>query len=61
MKIAFHIDNLSFRGTTTAVWDYAFYNQTILGNESVIIFDSSIKHSLQDENFKRKKIGRAHV
>ena len=54
MKIAFHIDNLSFRGTTTAVWDYAFYNQTILGNESVIIFDSKIKNSLQDENFVRK-------
>lgn len=53
--IAFHIDNLSFRGTTTAVRDYAKYNQTILGNKSIIIFDENIKNSVQDENFLKKK------
>jgi len=53
--IAFHIDNLSFRGTTTAVRDYAKYNQELLCNKSIIFLDENIKNSLQDENFVKKK------
>ena len=53
--VAFHIDNLSFRGTTTAVRDYARYNQELLNNKSIIILDQNIKNSLQDENFLRKQ------
>jgi glycosyltransferase involved in cell wall biosynthesis len=51
MRIAFHIDNLSFRGTTTAVKDYAFYNEKLLNNKSFIFLDKSIKYSEQDENY----------
>ena len=50
-RIAFHIDNLSFRGTTTAVKDYAYFNEKLLGNKSIIFLDKSVKYSEQDENF----------
>jgi len=38
MKIAFYTPCLSERGTETALYDYAFYNEKILGNESIIIY-----------------------
>jgi hypothetical protein len=44
MKILFHANTLNYRGTTVAVTDYARYNQEILGNESVIIYDESIRY-----------------
>lgn len=37
MKIAFFTNKLTLRGTEVAVFDYAFYNQTLLGNKSIII------------------------
>lgn len=37
MKIAFLENCLSIRGSTVALYDYAHYNETILGNESIII------------------------
>lgn len=37
MKIAFHSNQLSLRGTETAMYDYAHYNETILGNQSIIV------------------------
>ena len=41
MKVIFHTFDLNFRGTAVAVYDYAKYNQTILGNKSVILYKSS--------------------
>lgn len=41
MKILFHDNGLGIRGTTQALFDFAYYNETILGNESVIFYDSS--------------------
>ncbi|MFZ9610089.1 MAG: hypothetical protein ACO294_05235 [Methylococcales bacterium] len=41
MKILFHANTLNFRGTTVAVTDYAKYNQEILGNDSVIVYNES--------------------
>ena len=38
MKIAFYSPHLCLRGTTVAMYDYAFYNQALLGNESCIIY-----------------------
>ena len=38
MKIAFHTNTLSNRGTTVAILDYAKYNQELLGNDSVIVY-----------------------
>ena len=34
--ILFHENQLGYRGTSVAVYDYAFYNQTILGNKSIV-------------------------
>ena len=36
-KIAFHDNNLCFRGTSIALYDYAKYNEEILGNKSIIL------------------------
>lgn len=38
MKIGFHTNGLSLRGTEIALYDYAHHNQTLLGNESVIFY-----------------------
>lgn len=38
MKIAFHANVLGNRGTTVALMDYAKYNESILKNESVIVY-----------------------
>lgn len=36
--IAFHSNQLSVRGTETALFDYATFNQRLLGNESIILY-----------------------
>lgn len=41
MKIVFHSNQLSLRGTEVALFDYAYFNQTILGNESIVVFDKN--------------------
>ena len=38
MNIAFWDNGLCERGTTTALFDYAFYNQKILNNKSYIFY-----------------------
>lgn len=51
MKIAFLENCLSIRGSTVALYDYAHYNETILGNESIVItrkFDSNRPDSSVD-------------
>jgi hypothetical protein len=56
MKIAFHTNQLSLRGTEVAMYDYAKYNEEILKNESIIISkDPSIwnySHPLAEKKFK---------
>lgn len=42
MKVLFHTNSINFRGTTVAVTDYARYNQTILGNESIISYNAAL-------------------
>lgn len=37
MKIAFFIRHFGERGTEVAIYDYAHYNETLLGNESIIL------------------------
>jgi hypothetical protein len=39
MKILFQAYGLSYRGGTNSLKDYAHYNETLLGNKSVIAFD----------------------
>ena len=42
MKVLFQCEQLNYRGVTNSVYDYAKYNQEILGNESIIVYNSSI-------------------
>ena len=53
-KIGFHAGTMSLRGTHIALFDYAFCNQEILGNRSVIFYDGQSKdHQLSViEKFK---------
>lgn len=54
-KIAFHSNQLSFRGTETALFDYAKYNETLLKNKSIIIVPmSSIKENKNDSRIVSK-------
>jgi hypothetical protein len=38
MKIGFHTNGLSLRGTEIALYDYARHNQDLLGNQSVVFY-----------------------
>jgi hypothetical protein len=38
MKIVFHANQLSLRGTEVALYDYAYFNELLLGNESIIVY-----------------------
>jgi len=40
MKIAFSAGTLSYRGTHVAIQDYAYFNQQLLGHESLICIDA---------------------
>ncbi len=42
MKILFVTNSLNYRGTTTAILDYAKYNEELLGNESIIAYNDSL-------------------
>jgi glycosyltransferase involved in cell wall biosynthesis len=44
MRVLFHTNTLNFRGTTVAATDYAEFNQSSLGHESVIGFDATIPY-----------------
>lgn len=43
-KVIFHTGTLNFRGTAVAIYDYAKYNQEILGNDSIIVYNRSIPY-----------------
>ncbi len=47
MKVLFHENQLSYRGTTNALFDYAYFNQKILKNESLIIYNRNNKNNFQ--------------
>lgn len=40
-KIAFYANNLTERGTAVALFDYAYQNRNLLGNESLVLYDKS--------------------
>lgn len=44
MKVAFLENFLNVRGTSVALYDYAHYNETILGNQSVILTRPYFEH-----------------
>ncbi len=41
LKIAFHTNQLCVRGTSVAIYDYAHYNEELLGNESIVLYDKN--------------------
>jgi len=41
MRIGFHNMQLCDRGSTVAMYDYAHYNETLLGNSSYIVYDAN--------------------
>jgi len=43
LKIAFHSNQLGIRGTEVSMYDYALYNEDILGNKSYIISDKNAR------------------
>ena len=40
VTVLFHSSSLTVRGTEVALYDYAQYNEEILGNRSVVVFPS---------------------
>lgn len=56
MKILFHENELNYRGTSIALYDYADFNEKYLGNESVIVYNRTLptNHSLGIEKFKKR-------
>ena len=45
MKIAFHSNQISERGTEVALYDYAHFNEEILSNKSIIISNKQNKNN----------------
>ncbi|MFN3076274.1 MAG: hypothetical protein ABT940_05245 [Alphaproteobacteria bacterium] len=43
MKIAFHSNQLGLRGAEVAVYDYAHFSETLLGHQSVVLYQASNK------------------
>jgi hypothetical protein len=53
--IAFNVNNWSFRGTETAIYDYAYYNECILNNKSIIVYPKFKTHKHLDNTDIFKK------
>ncbi len=52
MKVAFCVQNFTYRGTEVALFDYALYNRKILNNISVIVYPYNI--DMSNTNVVRK-------
>lgn len=67
-KIAFHLSHFSIRGSEVAVYDYAHYNEKILGNKSVIVVNSDFKvkkdyrgEIIHDDDIYKKFVSRFEI
>ena len=56
MKILFHENELNYRGTSIAMYDYADFNEKLLGNESYIAYHKNepTNHPQGIEKFKKR-------
>ena len=54
LTVGFHQPHLCLRGTTVAMYDYANFNQTILGNKSIVFYCPN--HPLNNETVIKKFI-----
>ncbi len=59
MKIALHDNILSIRGTTVALYDYAYYLKYLYGYECIIIYNKNYKEN--DEGVKLKMLKEFNV
>jgi c-di-AMP phosphodiesterase-like protein len=55
LKIAFWDNSLSERGTTVALYDYAYHNKYLLNNQSIILYDHTRTNNNQNVINKFKK------
>jgi hypothetical protein len=55
MKIGFFVQEMNFRGITNSIFEYAYYNQTILKNKSYIFFYKFSKSNKNEVINKFKK------
>lgn len=55
LRIGFHNMQLCDRGSTIAMYDYAHYNETLLGNESYIVYDATNPRNRRDVVTKCEK------
>ena len=53
-SVAFYLKDINVRGTTTAIFDYAKYNETLLNNKSIIIYNVNSLIECKDENFIKR-------
>ena len=60
MNIGFWDNQLCERGSTVALFDYAYYNQTLLGNKSFIFYDKNKKKNRIEVIEKFKKYFTVH-
>lgn len=58
MKIGFHTNGLSLRGTEIALYDYAHHNQNLLGNESVVFYrkNNAVEKTVLEKFSKQFKL-----
>ena len=55
MKVLFHSNQLSLRGTEVALYDYAHYNEELLGNQSLIaIPEQGDNHPYVKKKFEKR-------
>jgi len=56
MKIAFWDNCLSERGTTVSLYNYAYYNRKLLGNESIILYNNTKRENVEKvvERFQKE-------
>jgi len=52
--VAFHSNTMSLRGSENALWDYANFNETVLGNHSVICHPAELE-SAENPTFAKWK------
>jgi hypothetical protein len=55
MKIGFFVQEMNFRGITNSIFEYAYYNETILKNKSYIFFYKLSKSNKNEVITKFKK------
>jgi hypothetical protein len=57
MNVGFRLNGLGFGGVEVAVYDYAFYNKHLLGNESIIFYrEENTEPSVKDKFGKEFKL-----